>query len=558
MSRHDEPFSPDTLDDMLAELMNGQVQEPDLSNLSPDATTRANGTNVRLVHDLSSLTKDDSQRLKRIREHLGQVYEAGQTFQSSQGTKQSNEAPGNPAFNVVQSTATQPLSLVSRRKGSGKWAKTDQHARKKNSHSFVQLVSGLVAILVIASMLILFTRTDLHPTAQKPARPFIEPQTVTPPGYYVKQNGDISRVDVKNGEVLWTFPLPSSETFSPSIAVYGNTVYAVATTGLYAIDALKGLQRWFHPLSDLEKVFHITASNGLLYLAFDHGVYTLKTANGQLFHTYKLQVKDIPSSMTIAGNILYMNVKPKIYAINFESGQELWQKPLAADVTHEETLSNMEVHNNIIYGKVFRQEINSYDLYLIAIQAGTGEVLWRSELTTYDPYAYSDSNITYSISNGVVYYSTVYSTILHAYDVQGSKELWQKDLHVLQGKIQVVNDTTLCILAGMATVSPKSTLAESPPLITKSTDNNTGRYTYIGLVALTMLNGEVKWQYPNSVEKMISSTQSFNSQDPQQDIVQEGSIYVTIGSNNPEERYAFTADGSIAWHKSFVQKVDKK
>ena len=128
MDRHDEWFLPDSVEE--------QIEQ----HLSVPGQSSAN---ARMLHDLQSLAEDDGRRLARIRDRL------------LERVAEDVERPPVP----LQHYQPTPLHTLVQAK--------PPHS-KKPSRLIVKLISGLVALLVIGSMLGVFTLLKPHAEQEDP------------------------------------------------------------------------------------------------------------------------------------------------------------------------------------------------------------------------------------------------------------------------------------------------------------------------------------------------------------------------------------------------------
>lgn len=121
MDRYDEWFAPENVEEQIE-----QDQQ------ATDQST----ANARLLQDLQHIAQSDAQRLAQIRERL--------------------------VGHVTHNLAREPVPLQHYRKTNAPPSQPAPHHTKKQSAFLVQLISGMVAVFVIASMLLAFTLFQSH------------------------------------------------------------------------------------------------------------------------------------------------------------------------------------------------------------------------------------------------------------------------------------------------------------------------------------------------------------------------------------------------------------
>ncbi|GCE22312.1 outer membrane protein assembly factor BamB family protein [Dictyobacter kobayashii] len=318
MRQPEDLFPPETIDEQIAYLTSRQ--DPRWVALTEDSDLQ-DTLNARLIHDLQNFAQDDKQRLEQTRARLAAAYEA---YSATMHVQEDNTR-------IAEQETLKIAAQPSIQSAMNPPQRTKRHGRQRR----VTILSGLVAILVLGSMLAIFAVNNAHPGNRVVAKPTTTPTAVkkpTPAGFYTVFNEKtVVRLDTSAKKLIWSYDLPSSEAFSSGMVVDGDTVYATAENEVFAIDATTGKVRWDQLMPGVLKSGPPLVWNDRLYAIAARGeLYELRPGNGSLLHTYPLPFGAKFSSYT-DHNIFYVVGMTEVAAIDLSTGQQQWKRRLTSD-----------------------------------------------------------------------------------------------------------------------------------------------------------------------------------------------------------------------------------
>ena len=225
-------------------------------------------------------------------------------------------------------------------------------------------------------------------------------------------NGQFVAMSMKNGNVVWTDPLPSGSESSP--LVWHGTVYFGDSGGtVHALNARTGKQLWQFPTSGPEKGGP-TLSKGILYF----GNYA-----GQLFAVNATTGKQVweanpggtvYASPTVAyGRVYVGSTNGFMYSYSATTGVLGWSKDTGEYVYSSAAADTVPKLGATIY-------FGSYTGTAYALNASTGAIDWSENLGGVHP-AISGAA---SIVNNVVYFSGVYHGLTKGYNVSTGQQVF--------------------------------------------------------------------------------------------------------------------------------------
>jgi outer membrane protein assembly factor BamB len=476
MKQSEEHFSAETIDEQIEQITN----KPDKHSSSVSQPIEAqNATNTQLVHDLRTLTHNDAQLLAEIRERLTHVYE------ESGAVKQ-----------PMQDTQNQPILF-------------QVHAEKKHpvKRRIVQLLSGLVAALVIGSVLAVLIANSSH--ISHPTSP------VTPPDYYSLINGHLIRVDAKSGAIRWEYTInqmPNQIAIGIPFIVKGDTVYIVNNTTEYAINNTNGSLRWSKRYANTSSQSRPIIVDNSFYIEDNntHQVNAYTLSNAKLTQSYNVPLDK--SFFTVANNVLYIWNDSTIQAIKLANQQTLWtQHFIEVEINKllPETAFNVDINNGTCYIQISPNK-QSTEKSILALNAMTGAKIGQTPLFT-SPIP------VFMANNDVIYYEEHNSegpVTFHAYDAKTNKEIWHQDFNT--------------IIDGFFSIDGKT--------VTIDIESNK-------IVTLDAASGTLKWQY---------SAQQIGDQDSGFMHTQAGqgqsAIYLFMSNKATTQIIIFTPEGKTFKH----------
>lgn len=257
-----------------------------------------------------------------------------------------------------------------------------------------------------------------HYTSQVP----VTPTPTTPPtsadwpmpGYdaagtwYNTQEKTLSPANVKQLIKDWTVTISAPSNLSPGSAVVANGKLYIGSTDstgtFYALDAKTGTLVWKFATGGIMETTSAVA-NGIVYVASASGLYALDATNG----VQKWHQALVTGSPIVANGTVYVSGKKYAYgmtAFDAATGTKNWEFSTFGGV-----LGSPVVANGIVY-------ITAQDETLYAINATTGKSAWSPY------YIGTILEIAPTVANGVVYVGDAYG-ILYAVNAKTGKLNWQ-------------------------------------------------------------------------------------------------------------------------------------
>ena len=254
---------------------------------------------------------------------------------------------------------------------------------------------------------------------------------------YVAGAGAVCAFDAATGRFLWEQEDPFGDTPVAQITVSNGAVYVASyhignyhTAHVYALNAATGAVLW-KVSGDQWNTTTPAVANGLVYSGCDYGsMCAFDATTGVLVWEYTAPGNI--SSAAVADGVVYFgsvmldanNVTP-IYltALNATTGALIWQRPVtaAANATQDDLLSAPAVATGTVYiGSGYPTPSRCH---LYAVDAFTGALLWQYEAAGTLDYT------SPTVANGVVYFGTWDSYhgdgSIYALDAHMGALLWQ-------------------------------------------------------------------------------------------------------------------------------------
>ena len=153
------------------------------------------------------------------------------------------------------------------------------------------------------------------------------------------------------------------------IAVYG-TLYISTASGLYALDAVTGGERWVYP-TEMPLGHSPTVYDGIAYVGgFDHKLHAIDAFTGEGLWTFEAGAGFDTNPLVLDGKIYAGNRDGYFYAIHAEgeaTGELAWKFQTGGPV-----LFSAAYKDGIVF-------FASDDSYAYALNAETGELTWKSD-----------------------------------------------------------------------------------------------------------------------------------------------------------------------------------
>lgn len=194
MNHHDEKFAPETVDEQIELYLQQPLEDSDTS------------TDIRMLKDLQLVSEDDAQRLEQVRARLAR-------------------------YAVENGSARKPITIQDHRSAQMSSLHSGSQSRKRRMpgarRRLVTVLTGLVAVLFLASMLTIFARVKPQ---QEQTQTKIQHQTSTVVARPVLHGGSAILLDADKNAVL----VDVNSHARVSVAKF--TKYMVAITALENAD----------------------------------------------------------------------------------------------------------------------------------------------------------------------------------------------------------------------------------------------------------------------------------------------------------------------------------
>lgn len=136
--------------------------------------------------------------------------------------------------------------------------------------------------------------------------------------------------------LAWRWAPPKVE-YSPDgiPLVVDNSVYVSAQSRIFALDASSGNERWKFPLEPAQGIFRVQPieCKGAIVDVTDAGYFYAANATDGTSRWTFVEQKFAPMGQPVsAGNmVIYKRTNNTLFALNADTGQPAWEKPLAID-----------------------------------------------------------------------------------------------------------------------------------------------------------------------------------------------------------------------------------
>jgi len=208
----------------------------------------------------------------------------------------------------------------------------------------------------------------------------------------------------------------------PGVTVDGTTLYVAYGTYIHAFDMERGSELWHFPAeTDRTLSFYappaVTATGLVIVGGYDNSVYSLDSETGSI-SGWASPFEDptdriIGAPLIVEDWILVPSADGRLYAIDTETGQPVWEKPYQPSEDPGPLWSSPIIDGETIY-------LASLDHHVYAIELSTGEEIWR---TTDLGGAISDSP---ALSDGLILVGTFGESLI-AIDATNGKTEWSYD-----------------------------------------------------------------------------------------------------------------------------------
>jgi outer membrane protein assembly factor BamB len=225
----------------------------------------------------------------------------------------------------------------------------------------------------------------------------------------------------------WKFQTGAGIFSSP--AVLGGVVYVGSLdTNFYAIDAESGAERWRFRTDGPIRSSPAVVDGTVYFYSRDGLVYALQASNGQeawrcrIAETNQTRSFDdyeyFDSSPTVVDGVLYIGSGDKhLYAIQAETGQVLWKFPVNGKVSSPPAVAGGTVYFGVTDGNFF------------ALDAVSGTQLWKFKTQGNSGNGYPKGDVLHApvVVDGQVFFGSRDSAV-YALDAATGVRKWRRDI----------------------------------------------------------------------------------------------------------------------------------
>lgn len=439
MDKHNEQFTPETVDEQIDDLLQSQLPT------SPDA---------HIVQNLHRLYSEDAVTLDRVWQRLGldehtSFTQAIHQAETSQGrmTGQSRILPYERKRRMfVEHNGNSPKLQIWR--------------------SIAVIAAVLIAVILVGSTLWVFnivTNSSQggasagqsgHSQGQQQNH---QPVVQTPSGIYLGGSDGIARIDTQTGKQIWKYSYPNTKfpgvLYTRKIVPLGNAVYVTGYSqnikpALLAIDAQNGKLLWSHEFATAH-LANLAATDGVVYAATDPAsqniipptkkgkstgqlpapstttsiIYAFNAADGSQHASYTIGGE--AQTLSAANGTIYVGSSNGLYALSLSDGKQLWYTAISGQ---QVSITTPRIVNNVLYTAISNvSELAGQSTAIVAaFKTSTGEKLWQSDSISsqlFDITVASNKVFVGTMTDG-----TPFKGGLRAYDAQSGKQLWNTPL----------------------------------------------------------------------------------------------------------------------------------
>ncbi len=190
--------------------------------------------------------------------------------------------------------------------------------------------------------------------------------------YALSSDKNIYALNKNTGDLLWKY-LTGAPFIYQTSAISNNVLYAKnQDEALYALDAMTGELKWSYPLDSFAFTSPVLHGNLVIFVD-SYSIKALSTVSGTLAWEFEPQVSTQLAfgSSAIYSDTVYANANHRIFALDVETGDLVWQKQMEADIRY-----SISVVNGVLF-------MGSDDNKIYALDAANGNELWSYQTGFY-------------------------------------------------------------------------------------------------------------------------------------------------------------------------------
>lgn len=150
--------------------------------------------------------------------------------------------------------------------------------------------------------------------------------------YLSSYDGDLYRVDKKEGKVLWSFE--TENLISSTAIINQGTLFIGSGDGkIYAIYSKTGKEKWHYSTKDMITRRAVMVGNQLIFASSDGYLYALNKHDGKQLWRHKLKSTISADLLYVDDTLYFATIDHKIHAFDVENQKSLWSYTLSERVS---------------------------------------------------------------------------------------------------------------------------------------------------------------------------------------------------------------------------------
>lgn len=238
--------------------------------------------------------------------------------------------------------------------------------------------------------------------------------------YIASINGDVSLLDMENGNLLWSVSL--DENLTSGLGVGKNLIFVGSRNAeIVALDKNTGVERWRVSVTSEVLASPLVSGHTLFVQSIDGKMTALDTASGKLIWSYshdipKLTLRGTATPILEGNQIIAGFANGKLVSLNTKTGELNWQVAITVPRgrTDLERLSDIDGLFQSSNGSVY---VASYQGRVASVSIVDGTIQWARKMSSYYGLTVTANQIFISDTKGQVW----------SLDARTGATLWRQD-----------------------------------------------------------------------------------------------------------------------------------
>ena len=238
--------------------------------------------------------------------------------------------------------------------------------------------------------------------------------------YVANVGGNISLLDTKNGEVIWSTSL--NENLTSGLGISEHLIFVGSRKAeIVALERNTGVERWRVSATSEMLALPLVSGNLLYVQTIDGKMTALDTDTGKIIWSYshdipKLTLRGTASPILDGNQIIAGFANGKLVSLNAQTGEVNWQAAITVPRgrTDLERLSDIDGLFHASNGSVY---VTSYQGRVASVSAADGTIQWARKMSSYNGLTVSAGQIYISDAEGQVW----------SLDARTGATLWRQD-----------------------------------------------------------------------------------------------------------------------------------